>query len=290
MTDTYKCCIVMPSFGHSAFFKNCLLVSIFSIRKFAEEIPIIIMYSDLTASQRRILDSLGCQLLEVDPSPFCVAHRPTLTEATYFKLYIQDLYSFDKVLWLDSDTVVINSLKPLFHTTHQFGTRLRKRPLHKEFKEPERLIHDLSLSRELPIIQGGVICISPSFIRKECFFERALELIDRYGYDFFLNADQGIISILLSGYQNVTDFPPAWNFCRYYDISEADLGLRDTHISTLQQAKHCGEYIRIVHWNGAQKPYQMHAMSTDGVHANETLFYSLWKRIADECFYELGLK
>lgn len=266
-------CIVLPSYGSQAFFENCLTVAVRSIHETNPELPIVIFHNGLCEKDKKKLND--CTFIEVDVTPFNVKHRSDLTEGTYFKFYIEKLTQYERVLYLDADTIVLGDLLPLLEIDAPLGARTRSLPLSHEFHDWKKIAKLESITEGDPILQGGVVCFNPQFWAKERLLDQVFELSHKYGWFCFKNADQGILNILAHRYKDFVCFPCEYNYCRYWDMLKKKVATIKENSKGLKLAYQENHLIKVLHWNGKIKPYEFDSAGFDK---------RLQKRLLHECY------
>lgn len=133
---------------------------------------------------------------------------PNLPPATLFRLLIESMLpeSIDKVLYIDTDTIVRHSLVPLWETSldSRFVAAVRDSWLWWFAQGlPWR---ELELSPHLPYFNAGVLLVSLDAWRAADVSARALDLVARYR---FQDAEQGALNAIIEGDWLALD--PRWN-------------------------------------------------------------------------------
>lgn len=247
-------CVVIPAYGSSDFFWGSAVPCFRSLRYHNPNIDVVLMYDGLTADQLNIFR--GCECIHVNRGEFSVSHRPDLTEATFFKFHLNLLRHYDRALWLDTDTIVLANLAPLFSYDAPLAARFQVKPWEKEFDNPELVFRDYGLSATAATLQGGILCFDVSFWVSEGILPRAVEIGNRYGWDFFRNADQGILNILAHSYGGCGQYLDSFNYCRYHDMIRRNASIYPGADGVVR-AKEENEPLLILHWNGRPKPYEI---------------------------------
>jgi lipopolysaccharide biosynthesis glycosyltransferase len=133
---------------------------------------------------------------------------PGLPPATLFRLLVETMLpeSVDKVLYLDTDTIVRDSLVPLWETSldSQFVGAVRDSWLWWSAQGlPWR---ELELSPRVPYFNAGVLLMSLDAWRAAGVSTRALDLVTRHR---FQDAEQGALNAIVEGHWLPLD--PRWN-------------------------------------------------------------------------------
>lgn len=268
-----NCAFFSAYSGNPDFFKNGLLVALKSLRLTNPELPVAVLHDGLSTDEKNSLG--GCELIRVDASPFRSSHRPDLSAGTYFKFYAGVLSHYEKALYLDSDLVVLDRLDGLFENKGTLLARREKFDLAHDFTDPAKVRSRESMEDTGAFLNGGVLCFDTAFWKKENLLDQALEIAAEYGWDFFRNADQGILNVLAHRTSGFTPLSETYNYLRWPDMMQAlawgesanSRGFRaPERMGRLQQrlAKKGlrgpwtrASHAKIVHWNGPRKPWQL---------------------------------
>lgn len=261
--------------GHPEFFARGLLVAIRSVRLTNPSLPVFVLHNGLTAAEQSSLE--GCHLIRVDGRLFSAAHRPDLTPATFFKFYLDELHGFDRVLYLDSDLVVLDSLNEIFRTPGALLARRQACDLTEDYVDPREVTRREGMHDDGPFLNGGVVCFDRRFWMRERLLDGVMGIAAEYGWPFFKNADQGILNILAHRSGGFVELPRAYNYCRWPDMVtsrvvrlstngrgwQAPMILEDTVQRRLVKYPWLSPFVRrplakIVHWNGPGKPWEFH--------------------------------
>ncbi|MBA3884333.1 MAG: hypothetical protein H0X67_01220 [Acidobacteria bacterium] len=270
-----NCVLFSHHGGHADFFAHGLCVAIESVRLTNPSVPIVVLHNGLTAAEQASLR--GCRVIHVGEPLFEATHRPDLTAATFFKFHVAQLEAFDRVLYLDSDLVVLDSLDDVFEMPGVLAARRQEFSLADEFSDPALVARREGLSDDGPFPNGGVICFDREFWASEQILAQARRIADEYGPSAFLNADQGILTILAHRYGGFAELPIAYNYCRWPDmVSAGDIAVAKNRLGLfaplVQNPGHGvppaddhlahptrGRLASIVHWNGPVKPWEFQA-------------------------------
>ena len=107
-------------------------------------------------------------------------------------------------------------------------------PLALEFSDPSLASARLPLSDGFPLFNAGVMAFSVPYLREIDALGRCQALAREFGWEFFLNPDQGMwitIAYLTGGFGRL---PPEYNFMTWSDMAPAkgknhDLLYRSPH-------------------------------------------------------------
>ena len=129
---------------------------------------------------------------------------------TYYRLFIASLFpQYQKIVYLDSDLVVLGDVAELYHTDLQ-GAILAAAPEQYVRNTPEfRLYAEKALNVNPDgYVNAGVLVIDLEQFRRHRIEEKFVELITRYDFDL-LDPDQAYLNYLCDGYIHV--LPNGWN-------------------------------------------------------------------------------
>lgn len=255
-----KNCVLLSIYdGKSSFFEKGLLITLKSLRKTNPNIPVAVFYRHLTRKQKKKLK--GCMLVEMSDSPeFRCGKRKDVTDATFYRFHLGILEKFEKVLYLDCDTVVLGSLDGLFRLKGPICARGNKISLASDFTNTREIEKNEKIKEGDVLLNAGVLCVDREFWVKENIKGKAVELIKRYGMDSFRNPDQSILNIIAYEYGGFTSIPAAYNYCRWPDMKFSRFS--DTKINSkgVRAPWVRGAFVKILHWNGSDgKPWNYYS-------------------------------
>lgn len=188
--------------------------------------------------------------------------RDYYTNTTYFRLFLPELYpQYDKVLYLDSDIIVLGDISELYNT--DMGTNLVAAApddiiqTNKVFQDYAELV--VGVAKYQNYFNAGVLLMNLDELRKFNFQEKFLYLLEKV--KFSVAQDQDYLNRLCKG--RVTLVSHDWDVMPYVN----------------EETK--PEDIKIVHYNFAYKPWHF-----------EDVTYSeyFWKYAKETEFYDEILK
>lgn len=255
-----------------------------------EKFDIIVFNSDITTNNHKLLQSMlpeNFSLRFFDISDFISANFSSIklksvhnwSVEIYNRIFIPLLMPlYKKVLYLDTDVIINNSLKELFNIDFENKQILAVKDataqiLHlKEFEERYKHIkHCLNLKNETNYFNSGMLMFNiPSIDKSEYkqLVEKAFE------QEKLLYPDQDILNVI---FENKVKFVSTkWNFCCGIFIWNKDFlcYLRDNYLSDVKSAL---QNPCIIHYTSPQKPWN----------SELELFYELfWKYAKQTVFYE----
>lgn len=202
-----------------------------SIVETGSVIPRVVMVtSDVSAEARAALTEQGWWIRDIEPikSPHSDQEAIYARYAHSFtKLRVFELVEFDKVVFLDADTVVLSSIEELFDRPS-----LSAAP---DFFMPDRF-------------NSGVMVLDPS---QRVFDELMNELGNSPSYD---GGDQGLLN---SHWPNWWSMPVEHRLSPAYNLHHFVYQFMSSHAGLL---KSFGQEIKIIHYT-LQKPWQQFTVS-----------------------------
>lgn len=123
------------------------------------------------------------------------------SEAIFFRYYIVDHAKYDRILYLDADTIVRGSLKPLFSVKLD-GALLAA------VEEKEMARHNRNLGRDanIPYFNSGVMLIDAQLWRATKTTDRLMSILQSRDFTY---PDQDALNVLIDGqFKSVSD---KWN-------------------------------------------------------------------------------
>lgn len=188
--------------------------------------------------------------------------RDYYTNTTYFRLFLPELYpQYDKVLYLDSDIIVLGDISELYNTDMETNL-VAAAPddiiqTNKVFQDYAELV--VGVTKYQHYFNAGVLLMNLDELRKFNFQEKFLYLLEKV--KFSVAQDQDYLNRLCKG--RVTLVSHDWDVMPYVN----------------EETK--PEDIKIVHYNFAYKPWHF-----------EDVTYSeyFWKYAKETEFYDEILK
>lgn len=193
---------------------------------------------------------------------FSESQRYLVTEAT-FRLFLYDfLPNYEKLIYLDSDTIVIDDLRLLFSTTlgdclvgacrdiDVIGSYNTKGSPYIEYL-------DQTLKLDLPYdyIQSGVLLINLAQFRKNFSI---MEILEHLKNKDFKHPCKDTLNILTEGRKIIFDM--RWNYIVNDDTTNRDIFRKDVFWNLPRglsaEYKAAKENLGIVHYAGGFKPWQ----------------------------------
>lgn len=169
-------------------------------------------------------------------------------EEIYFRLFAMKYLpeNLDKILYLDADTIVINSLKELyemeFDGNYYIATTHIKKLLHK-FNEVR-----LNIKEEVPYINSGVLLINIKKLREEQTEKNIKKFIQENKRKLIL-PDQDIITALYGEKIKLVD-------SLKYNLGDRELNLYNINHKQKINLKWVCKNTVIIHYYGKNKPWE----------------------------------
>lgn len=212
------------------------------IKKFESE-NVNIEYVDLSYYIEKVKDKLYT--------------RDYYTNTTYFRLFLPELYpQYDKVLYLDSDIIVVGDISELYNT--EMGTNLVAAApddiiqYNKVFQDYAELV--VGVAKYQHYFNAGVLLMNLDELRKFKFQEKFLYLLEKV--KFSVAQDQDYLNRLCKG--RVTLVSHDWDVMPYVNNETKP------------------EDIKLIHYNFAYKPWHFEDVTYNEYfweYAKKTEFY-----------------
>ena len=183
--------------------------------------------------------------------------RDYYTNTTYFRLFLPELYpQYDKVLYLDSDIIVVGDISELYNT--DMGTNLVAAApddiiqKNKVFQDYAELV--VGVAKYQHYFNAGVLLMNLDELRKFKFQEKFLYLLEKF--KFSVAQDQDYLNRLCKG--RVTLISHDWDVMPYVNDETKP------------------EDIKLIHYNFAYKPWYFEDITYNEYfweYAKKTEFY-----------------
>ena len=159
----------------------------------------------------RVSKSVRLEFVKVDPSIFGKATLgPGESHMTYCRILLPHLLNMERLIYLDCDVLVFRDLAQLFDLELAPGKVLaaaRDSETLSLTDDSPTIADAINLPREGAYFNCGVMLMNLDQLRKQDFFERAVEFLNRKStYRFW---DQSAINFLLYG--QIDELPEYWN-------------------------------------------------------------------------------
>jgi lipopolysaccharide biosynthesis glycosyltransferase len=160
----------------------------------------------------RVGESVRLEFVTVDPSVFGNATLgPGQSHMTYCRILLPHLLDAPRVIYLDCDVLVFRDLSQLFDVELSPGKVLaaaRDSETLSLADDSSTIADAINLPREGAYFNCGVMLMNLDELRKQNFFQRSVEFLNRWNgkYRFW---DQSAINFLLHG--QIDELPEGWN-------------------------------------------------------------------------------
>ena len=236
----------------------------------ADRYDFYILHSDLTEDDRETIrhalsPEAECHFVPVDPDLF--AGFPTYDRyplQIYYRIAAPLLLpaSLDRILYLDADTLVINSLMPLYGTPFEGNYLMactHTRELLRKFNQAR-----LGVEQEVPYLNSGVMLMDLAALRKNLSLEEVRDYAGRRKRSLWL-PDQDILTALYGHKVKLLD-------AMVYNLSDRTLSL---HNADPKNEPVDLDWVRkntvIIHYFGKNKPWKDHYRGVLDVFYREAL-------------------
>ena len=229
-----------------------MMHSVLSANRSAD-ISFYVIYENLSKDSRETLRRYAHDKITFLPFPDSLLSQcPTskrYPKEMYFRLFAPALLpdSLDRILYLDPDLVVINSLSDLYSMDFEGSSFIAATHVQKFFRKFNA--HRLNLEENTPYINTGVLLMNLEVLRKEHSGD-AIRSYIRENRRKLLLPDQDVITALYGQKTKIAD-------ASLYNLGETYL---ITHKMTGQMTDISLDWIRqntvIVHYYGKNKPWK----------------------------------
>lgn len=200
--------------------------------------------------------------------------RDYYTNTTYFRLFLPELYpQFDKVLYLDSDVILVGDISELYNT--DLGTNLVAAApddiiqKNKVFQDYAELV--VGVAKYQNYFNAGVLLMNLDELRKFKFQEKFLYLLEKV--KFSVAQDQDYLNRLCKGRTTLVSHD--WNVMPYVNDETKP------------------EDIKLIHYNFAYKPWHFEDVTYKEYfwkYAEKTQYYDEILKIRDSYTEEQKFK
>lgn len=244
-----KNCFLLCTTGkNNDYFENGLLVAVRSIKKTNPGIPIIIFHSDLNNAQKDKLKD--CRLIEISKKDWQSSHRPDLTDAAFYRLMLDQIKEFDKVIYIDSDMIVLDSLSEVFNFPGKLIAAGEVRNISNDFFEFELVSSEENIYN--PYFVGfntGFLCFEVNYWHQD-ILKNAIKIGDKYGWENLKNPLNAILNLLAWKQEGFTPIPSHYNFNFTRETSE----IKENSQGLLAPFKN-NSFVKVLHFVGPIKPW-----------------------------------
>lgn len=257
-------------------------VAIFSLIENAHSdylYKIYVFYDKISPENRWKLESLSTDYAQVrcicvhdEVAGLCAASYNHLTVASAYRLVISKvLSSYDKVIYLDADIVVNDDVAKLYQIDIGDSILGAVRGYYRKEENDffrQYIINTLKI-KEDNFFNAGILLVNNRECIKKKITERCFSILSqRTDLAYY---DQCALNIVCEG--NVFFLPPTWNYewTFLFPLTERTLSLHE------KRAELAGGHLSIIHYDGAEKPWDM---------PGQILAGEFWKYARKSSFYE----
>ena len=207
-------------------------------------------FNDFAENMERLKEGLKIHLIEADDSIFKgFPETVRYSKVVYYRIFASEFLpkNMDRVLYLDPDIIVINSLEELYNTDLD-------RYYYAACSHTKTFLNDvnrirLGMKKNTPYINSGVMLMNLDELRRNQTIKEVFDYVKKYGKHFIL-PDQDIISALYGDKINLLD-------TLKYNISDRIIKMNNLNPKN--------EYIDInwvwensviIHYYGENKPWK----------------------------------
>lgn len=163
--------------------------------------------------------------------PFSVGKSTYLNISTYFRLILPELLSdLERVIYLDCDTLVVDTLRPLWNTNLE-GYALAG--VRDRINDYVRVYNRLGYSMTDGYVNAGVLLINLQRWREDNVFQKAVTIAQTMQGRLH-NHDQDIINLLYHGSVLFLDF--RWNVLEWFLMEERFLWISKQYYPEIERA------------------------------------------------------
>lgn len=223
----------------------------------ADDYAVYVFHSDLTETDQRTIErwfsrGFRCQFIEIPEgmfSGFPVTKR--YPEQIYYRLAASTLLPnhLDRILYLDVDTIIINSLESLYNSDFEGAWFMACSNTGEGLTKLNRLRLGLDVEEEVPYVNTGVLLMNLTMLRKHV----DLEEIRNYAManqNVLILPDQDILTALYGEHVKLLDR-------MIYNLSDRTLLAHnaDLHHHKKRNLQWVRENSVIIHYFGRNKPW-----------------------------------
>jgi len=198
----------------------CAVASALSAVDPARKVDVKVLDGGLSQTSRDTLASLverigtraRLDFVKADPSIFDKATLgPGQSHMAYCRILLPDLLAVPRLIYLDCDVLVFRDLSQLFDFQFAAGKFVAAVPdseTHSLAHDSRGLTKAMKLPAEGAYFNSGVTLMNLDELRKQRFFERAVEFLTVWKVDYRFH-DQSAMNFLL--HEHIEELPEYWN-------------------------------------------------------------------------------
>lgn len=267
-------------------------VTIKSITSNNKDVNFYLLTEGLSPANTRLLESVaeenGCSLeFCIVPSdivrffPMSKMASSHISIATYYRLFITSLIpgDVDKVIYLDCDMVIRDSLSALWETD------VTNAPLcavyqHNEWADNNGSWERLRIPREYGYFNAGCLVMNLDYLRKNNFQHKAIEYINNH-YERIISHDQDVLNAMF--YKEAIPLDCKWNYLPLFWSKKFKTD--EFPLKCHYKEEKCSKYFEpiIIHYVSKPKPWEY---GCDNPYTSEYFKYLLmtpWKDYKVRC-------
>jgi lipopolysaccharide biosynthesis glycosyltransferase len=229
------------------------------------KIEIYVLTTDIPGEDRRKIEASLCRNRpDFDPASLHwlspdmeMFHGLGLERGSKLEVYARILAprvlpeNFDKILYLDSDMVILSDVAPLYDSPDDdSAVHAVRDEMVGNVSEPGGVFNyqDLGIPPETHYFNSGVLLIDLRLWREQKIADRTIEYLKKHGTSVWL-WDQGGLNAIL--YNSWTEIDPTWNQVHFIlnPLRWKQLG------RSMTDWKRTKDHPRIVHYTGSDKPW-----------------------------------
>ena len=198
----------------------CAIASALSAVEPARKVDVKVLDGGLSQASRDILTSLAQRIgkraqldfVKADPSIFDKATLgPGQSHMAYCRILLPHLLGVPRLIYLDCDVLVFRDLSQLFDFELSAGKFVAAVPDPETLSladDSRPLAKRMKLPMEGSYFNSGVMLMNLEELRKQHFFERAVEFLSIWRADYRFH-DQSAMNFLL--HEHIEELPEYWN-------------------------------------------------------------------------------
>ena len=243
-----KCFLLCTTGKNQEYFENGLLVTIKSIRLTNPGIPIVVFFSSLSESQKSKLE--GCKLIEIFEERWSSEHRPDLTDAAFYRLQLGLLEEYDKVLYVDSDMVVLDSLDEIFCMPGNLIAVGEIKSLTSDIRDPRKFFDLEGFHKgNYAGFNTGFLCLNRKYWNGR-LLEEAIKIGETYSWENLKNPVNAILNLLAYQQDGFTCVTHHYNFRAWTDCLKVESNMKGFLAPYIDSG-----FVKILHFTGPFKPW-----------------------------------
>ncbi len=255
------CCFILLAAGNDdLYLRRGTLTCIRSLKRTNPDVPIVVLHHDLRPEQQLLFAGTILKrfdLGEFSLSPAMHPARPDIPVATFLSLFVELVDGFDRAVYIDADSVVLDSLDELFAWDMPLGARVMDEyALETQFSRGRAVLEEENIAGAGGPINNGIVFFDLKFWRGYGLLAEAVRLFRKYGPDAFTFSDQSLLNLIAYRTGTLRPFSRLYNFCRYPDMLALEHSLERNSRGFAAPRIRDG-LAKVVHWTGVTKPWSL---------------------------------